>query len=128
LAQDASEYWARYVEAVVTGNGHTQVSFNWVTQLCVAAGLVVYVETSSQSRPQNQAWLDERKYRTHLGAQSDSQFRSMRSFLVGYFFSRLAQAIEVTADSVARHFDGFFLGASIRNEAGKQRNSYLVSR
>jgi hypothetical protein len=34
------------------------VRLNWVTQLCVASGLVVYVETSSQESPQYQPRLE----------------------------------------------------------------------
>jgi hypothetical protein len=80
-----------------------------MTQLRVASGLVVHVETS----PQDQARFEERQYRAHLAAQGDSQFRSVRSFLIGYFFARLAQTIQVAADGAARHFDGFLFLPSV---------------
>src|SRR5580658_9062263 len=108
-------------------HGHTKVGLNGMTQLCVAPGLVVYVETSSQESPQYQPRFEQRKYRTHLGAESDSQFRSMRSLLVRYVFPRLAQTIQVAADCVARHFDGFFFRATVRDDARQQRDGYLIS-
>ena len=78
MAQDAAQHWTRYVEPVMTRHGDTKVGFNRMPQLCVASGLVVYEETGSQESPEYQARLEERQYRAHLGAQSDSQFRSMR--------------------------------------------------
>ena len=109
-------------------HGHTKVGLSGMTQLCVASGLVVYLETSSQKSPQYQSRLEQRKYRAHLGAQSDSQFRSMRSLFVGNVFARLAQTIQVAADGIARHFDGFFFRASEGDDGGEQRNRYSITR
>ena len=113
MVQDAAKHGARYVEAVMARHGHAKVGLNGMTQLCVAPGLVVYVETSSQESPQYQPRFEQWKYRTHLGAESDSQFRSMRSLLVRYVFARLAQTIQVAADGAARHFDGFLFLPSV---------------
>jgi hypothetical protein len=127
LAQDTAKDWTRNVEAVVARHGHAQLSLNSVTQLRVASGLVVEVETSSEESSQHQPRLEERKYRAHLGAQSNSQLRSMGSLLVRYCFSRLAQTIQVATNGIARHFDSFFFRASVRDDAGQQRNRYLIS-
>lgn len=94
----------------------------------MTSGLVMNIKASPQKHSEYHSRLEKRKLRAHLGAQRNAQLRSMGLLFVGDFLTGLPQAIEMAADSVARHFERLFFGAPIRDHTWKQRNCHLVTR
>ena len=117
LLEDASQNRSGQIKTIVTWHGHAQMSLGDMPKLSVTSRLVMDIKASSQKRSEHSSRLEKRKLRAHLGAQRNAQLRGMGPFLVGYFFTGLAKAIEMAADSVARHFEGLFFGAPVRDHS-----------
>jgi hypothetical protein len=82
LLEDASQNGAGQIKAVVARDRDSQVGLYRVAKLCMAPRLMVNVETGPQKRSKDDPRLEKRELRAYLGAQGNTQSRSVRVSLV----------------------------------------------
>src|SRR5580692_6245951 len=96
-------------------------------QLRVTPSLVMNLKAGPQLSAQDFPRFQNRQTRRHSGSDSHTKLFGPSPRFIGYGFAILAETLQMNADGIGGHLTGFAERAAVGDQAGQQRDTYLIT-